>query len=102
MVVGKLDIRPTAAAANARSKRLAPNVPTELNPRVGCVSIAVKQESAPAIVHAIDDDRPAKTPDSRAASLLADDARSANPKRLRFRNTTSAQTITGDRKSMPE
>ena len=63
--------------------------------------MAVKAESMPAMAHAIDDIRPAKMPDMRAASGLADAARSASPKRLRRRNRASAMTTTGPSTSIP-
>src|SRR5204862_7333057 len=68
---------------------------------VGCVTIAVNADSAPAIAHDSDDIRPAKMPAIRAASGLAAAARIARPKRLRLRNNAIANTMMGESSSIP-
>src|SRR5438552_16347841 len=92
---GRLDIRPIAAAARARSNSEGPKVWALVNPWVGAVRIAVNAENAPARPHASDDIREENTPAIRAVSGAAAAARRASPYRLRFRNRARASTSTG-------
>src|SRR5581483_6774538 len=99
---GRLFIRATTAAVIARSNSDGPNVFAVAKPCVGAVRIALKADSAPAIAHARDDMRLAKTPDMRAASGFAAAARMASPNLLRFRKSAMAITKIGERISIPE
>src|SRR5213592_1591702 len=86
----------------ARSNSAGPNVFAVANPCVGAVRIAVNPDNAPAIAHASEDMRLAKTPDMRAASGFAAAARIASPNLLRLRKNAMAMTAIGDRISIPE
>src|SRR2546423_930045 len=99
---GRLDIRPIAAAASARSNSDGPKVCALVNPWVGAVRIAVNAENAPARAHASEDILEANTPDIRAVSGAAAAARNASPYRLRRRNTARAITSSGPRMSIAE
>src|SRR5688572_9796191 len=91
----RLDMRPMAAAARARSSRFGPKAWAPLKPWVGWVMIAVKADSAPARAHAREDIREEKTPAILAVSGAAAAARSANPYLLHRRNTIRATTSRG-------
>src|SRR5438067_1574912 len=99
---GRLDIRPIAAAARARSRSDGPKVWALVNPCVGAVRMAVNADSAPARAHASDDIRDANTPDIRAVSGAAAAARRASPYRLPRRKMASAITMAGPRISIAE
>ncbi len=91
-------MRPTSAAARARSSKPGPRAtegtPT-IVPRSGLISTAVTVESAPAITHTTVETRLVEMPASSAPSGLAAAARMAMPYELRFRNSDRPTTIAG-------
>lgn len=99
--VGRLSILAITATARARSSMLGPNVSPLLNPRVGCVRIAVIADNPPESAHARADIRAAGMAAMRAASGLAAEERIARPYLLYLRNAASPSTARGANTIMP-